>query len=255
VDLEKKATCRLADLKSCRVCVGGGIQLDSLDNDQVNRASFQGFWNNADLDDEDESVSVTFCFCPNSMWLSVWVYGWPREEWESVVTANNADDEDYVDADDVMDYLVDTVGARHPNATVEFQDVSFVVSTVHGALQRLLPAVRKLELDAERGEDQALFTFQGVVAGMMRHRGNENVAYTFVPQLNTVMSILQRLGIRKVADNHEMITFVLAQYEELGDAGTEEIFRNSLLERIRQAMTRNQSESHAAAGAGQMEEE
>jgi hypothetical protein len=249
--------CRLADLKSCRICVGGGIQVDSLDNDdEANRAPFEGFWNSTDADyDEDEPVSVSFCFSPNAMWLNCWVYGWPRREWVSVVTAENADDEHFVDIEDVMDYLVDTVAARHPNATVDFRTVSFNVSTVHGAIQRMLPPARKQELDAERVEHQASFDLYDFVATTMRDRGNENNFAIFSSQQATIMYTLDRLRIRKVADNQEMITFVIAQYEQLGDAGTDEIFRNSLLERIRQAMTRNQGESHAAAGAGQLEEE
>jgi hypothetical protein len=57
------------------------------------------------------------------------------------------------------------------------------------------------------------------------------------------------LGIRSMANNQEMITFVIAQYEELGEGRLDDILRNSLMEMIRRLMAQNQNEPQAAAGA------
>ena len=73
----------------------------------------------------------------------------------------------------------------------------------------------------------------------MRDRGNHNVYTVFSPQLETVVA----------DDNQEMITFVIAQYEELGENRLDDILRNSLMEMIRRLMARNQNEPQAAAGA------
>ena len=47
-----------------------------------------------------------------------------------------------IDTLDIIGYLVDTIAASSPEATVEFHHVSFVSGHVHGALKRLLPPHR-----------------------------------------------------------------------------------------------------------------
>jgi hypothetical protein len=107
----------------------------------------------------------------------------------AVVAAGNEDDDAFVDAEDVMDYLVDTVAANHPNATVGFKDVAVQVSLVRS----------NDCYDAERGEQQVLSALRGFVATTMRDRGNHRVYTVSIPQLETVVA----------DDNQEMITFVV----------------------------------------------
>jgi len=81
VPLESKLTCRLVDLRSCLICVGGGFTVESLDEQLSNRTLFESFLD-PDDGDGDNSKGVQFCFSPNSLWLSVVIHGWPRSEWE-----------------------------------------------------------------------------------------------------------------------------------------------------------------------------
>ena len=76
--------------------------------------------------------------------------GWPREEWEPILTEWN-----YDDTRNFVSVLVDDVAVQYPDATVEFRHVTFAVSGIHGALKRLLPPKRKEEvLQTEIGELQ-----------------------------------------------------------------------------------------------------
>ena len=145
LDLRQGSVCRLADLRDCHVCVGGGFPVASLDDQLPHTAGFQVFIDgNESSDDEGDEVKVSFCFSPHSIWLSVLIHGWPREEWEAFIRA------DIVGPDDTMKYLVDTVATRYPDATVEFSDMNFVTKSIHGALKRLLPPKRVMEVRAER---------------------------------------------------------------------------------------------------------
>jgi hypothetical protein len=141
--------CRLADLRDCHVCVGGGFPVATLDDQLPHTAGFQVFIDgNESSDDEGDEVKVSFCFSPHSIWLSVLIHGWPREEWEAVIQ------EDNVGPDDTMEFLVDTVANQYPDATVEFSDMCFVTKSIHGALKRLLPPKRVVEVRAEREENE-----------------------------------------------------------------------------------------------------
>jgi len=223
-DDETTTTCRLADLRGCRICVGGGITLDSLDDELANRATYDGFFDPDDDADGDNSKAVKFCFCPNTLWLTIVVHGWPREEWEAVIAADN------VNPDDVMSFLVETVASDHPEATVEFKDICFTVRTVHGALKRLLPQQRREEVRAERdGRDheanRAQSELMHFIATAMRNQGNQNGSALFIPQLNEVMRILAELGISELDNNEAVITTIVVGYEQLGRDGMDEVIR------------------------------
>jgi hypothetical protein len=187
-----------------------------------------------DLDpiyDSENSKYINFCSYRStySLWLSVVVHGWPRQEWEAAITARN--DENYrVDPPDMIRYLVETVAAQNPNATVEFLDVSFKASHVHGAFKRLLPPRRREPLrvvrrDAESLRNQPYFNLRlHFVAPAMRNRGNRNNASLFISQLNDVMEILKQLGIRDSRGaNESLINTLIAEYERLGREGKEAI--------------------------------
>ena len=124
---DKKFVCRLADLRDCHVCVGGGFPVASLDNNLPNNLFGGSFGSNI-----GDSIEIQFCFCPHSTWLTILVHGWPREEWEAMMEARD-------EPEDFVGFLVETVAAQYPDATVEFTDVCFVAKRVQGALKRLLP--------------------------------------------------------------------------------------------------------------------
>jgi hypothetical protein len=89
--------CRLADLRDCHICVGGGFPVASLDDNLANSAIFEG-WIDGDESDEGEesgdTCKVSFCFSPHTIWLTLLIHGWPREEWEAVIQANDIDPSD-----------------------------------------------------------------------------------------------------------------------------------------------------------------
>lgn len=132
--------CRLADLRSCRVCVGGGFALESLNDAQANHEGVEVFFNTDEDNDDENSKSITLCFAPNSTWLNAVVHGWPSGAIDPPEVLNS------------LEYLVDDVADEFPDATVEFKSTSFVVRHIHGALKRLLPPKRKEAVDADRAE-------------------------------------------------------------------------------------------------------
>lgn len=129
--------CRLADIRDCHICVGGGFPVANLEE---NDHSFQG-WIDGELGD---SVEIKIHFSPYSTWLSFAIHGWPREEWEAVIQEND------LDPDNIVGFLVEDVAAQYPNATVEFREISFVSGKIGGALKRLLTSRRKAEVREER---------------------------------------------------------------------------------------------------------
>mmetsp|Transcript_14407 Transcript_14407/g.26165 ORF Transcript_14407/g.26165 Transcript_14407/m.26165 type:complete len:88 (+) Transcript_14407:539-802(+) len=79
--------------------------------------------------DSENSKLVSFCFCPNSLWLTVYlvVCGWPRAEWEAIQT------EDF-DTEDCIRFLVETEALQHVDAAVPLDQILFIVAGIHGAL-------------------------------------------------------------------------------------------------------------------------
>ncbi len=138
VTLEQNSSniCRLADLRDCHICVGGGFPVATLDDTDPHDASFGGSIQGG----EGDICEVSFCFCPHATWLVLLIHGWPRREWEIAQMEG---------IEDLVSFLVG-VGATHPGATVEFTAVTFSVTSIHGALKRLLPPQRKEEVRAER---------------------------------------------------------------------------------------------------------
>lgn len=217
--------CRLADLRDCHVCVGGGFPVASLDDQLPHTAGFQGFFGDKFNDDEGDEIAVSFCFSPHTIWLSVLIHGWPREEWEAVIRADN------IGPDDTMEFLVDTVATQYPDATVEFSDMCFVTGSIHGALKRLLPPKRILEVRAEREENEnranpgfeALFLF---VVRTMRDQGNTANSALILPQLNTIMGFLGYMGVKRLGENDDLIIQAITAHESRGDEGLQELYNN-----------------------------
>jgi hypothetical protein len=218
--------CRLADLRDCHVCVGGGFPVASLDEQLPHTAGFQVFIDgNESSDDEGDEVKVSFCFSPHCIWLNVLIQGWPREEWEAVIQ------EDNLRPNDAMRFLVDGVANQYPDAIVKFRDMCFVTGSIHGALKRLLPPKRVVEVRAEREEHrsnndpeyEALYLF---VARTMRDRGNTANSALFVPQVGAVLLFLEAMGVDRLGENDDLIFQAITAHESNGNEGLQELFRN-----------------------------
>jgi hypothetical protein len=220
--------CRLADLRDCHVCVGGGFPVASVDEQLPHTAGFQVFIDGDEIsDDEGDELTVSFCFSPHSIWLRVLIHGWPREDWEVVIRADN------VGPDDVMEFLVDTVAAQYPDATVEFTGMCFVTKTIRGALRRLLPPKRVKEVRAERAENEnrapnpefeALYLF---VARTMRDQGNTANSALFIPQISTILSFLDHnMGVDRLGVNDDLVIQAITAHESNGSEGLQELLNN-----------------------------
>eukprot|EP00985_Skeletonema_marinoi_P032261 scaffold39084_cov200-Skeletonema_marinoi.AAC.7 len=150
VTLEQNSSniCRLADLRDCHICVGGGFPVASLDDILPNNATFEGWINGEDRRQgiSGDACEVSFCFCPHTIWLVILIHGWPREAWEAVIQEDDYDQDDQ----HVVHFLVENVAEQYPDATVEFKTVTFVTGSIHGALKRLLPP--KLRKKCEQTE-------------------------------------------------------------------------------------------------------
>jgi len=211
--------CRLADLRDCHVCVGGGFPVATLDDTLLNNGTFDGWIDGA----EGEACFISFCFGPHSTWLNVLIHGWPREEWEDMV-----EEYDYT-TQEFVPFLLG-VAAQYPGTTVEFIKVTFAVCSIHGALKRLLPPKRKEEVRAERDrrfaineeyEEYALCRF---VSKTMRERGNELRRALFVPQLDSIVSFLADMGINRLGINDDLIMTAIETHESRGVEGLDELF-------------------------------
>jgi len=193
--------CRLADLRDCHICVGGGFPVASLDDNLANSAIFEG-WIDGDESDEGEesgdTCKVSFCFSPHTIWLTLF-------------------------------FLVEDVVAQYPDATVEFKNVIFVTGSIHGALKRLLPPKRKEEVRADRDrrrqennpESDALYQF---VSRTMRERGNDAHRTLFLPQLYLIVGFLSAMGIDRLGENDEFIMTAIETHAQHGDVGLRDLF-------------------------------
>ncbi len=231
VKMEKNSnnTCRLADLRDCHICVGGGFPVATLDDEFPNDAGFDAFVYGEDSESTSSSGAcvASFCFSPYSIWLKVLIYGWPREEWEAFIQA------DTYGPDYICHYLVDIVAAQHPDARVEFKSVAFVAKHIHGALKRLLPPNRKEEVRADRDrriaeyhnpDFDALYHF---VASTMREQGNEANAALFVPQVDSILGFLGAMGVNRLGVNDELIATAIETHERLGEEGLQELYNQN----------------------------
>jgi hypothetical protein len=220
--------CRLADLRKCQICVGGGFPVASLDDTFANNPLFEGWISGEEEEEEEEeetstgdTCEVSFCFCPCSTWLVLSIHGWPREEWEAVIQAND------IDPDDVLPFLVEDVAAQYPDATVEFKVISFVAKEIHGALKRLLPSKRKEEVRADREARIANKDYREViefVARTMRERGNDTHASLFMPQLYSIVDFLSLMRIKELGGNVELIMTAIDVHAQHGAEGLRELF-------------------------------
>ena len=252
-------TCKLADLRDCHVCVGGGFPVASLNTRLPNAAPFEGWLHTLNPSNEEgesleDVVGGHICFCPHATWLTIWIRGWPREEWEAKIRADD------LGADEFVDYLADEVATQYPDATVEFKDVSFVTCSVYGALKRLLPASRKAEVRAERdkvqaNQDPALMEFVVFVSRELRDQGIDAGPELFMPQMQVVLGVLLAVGLQEKGENDEnvdqirQIVAICARFlEERGDESLEEIGAQALVS-AREAMQAAQEDEGGSGGA------
>ncbi len=211
--------CRLADLRDCHICVGGGFPVATLDDTLINNGTFDGWIDGA----EGEACFISFCFGPHSTWLNFLIHGWPRDEWDGM-----EEEYDYT-TQEFVPFLLG-VADQYPGATVEFIKVTFAVSSIHGALRRLLPPKRKAEVRADRArriaineeyEEYALCRF---VSKTMRERGNESRRASFVPQLDAIISFLSDMGINRLGMDDGLIVTAIETHERRGVEGLDELF-------------------------------
>jgi len=152
-------SCRLADLQSCYVNAGGGFPVA----DFGDRETFEKFWEfsgNAATSviekyDCDNTKHVSFVMGNGErrrFWLSAVVHGWPREHWKDAMIEMHdyVEHHNLLDSHTNVDYLVEVVAAKFPNATIEFLDIAFDISSMRGAFRKLIPDRRMLEVVAER---------------------------------------------------------------------------------------------------------
>lgn len=269
-------TCKLADLRDCHVCVGGGFPVASLHDRLPNAAPYEGWLHTITVDandgmtsgeddDFEDVVGGQICFCPHSTWLTIWIRGWPREEWEAKILADD------LNPDDFVEYLVDEVAARYPDATVAFKEVSFVAKSVYGALKRLLPAARKAEVRGERArvlanQNPTLEEFVVFVSRELRDQGVDAGPELFLPQLQVVLGVLIAVGLQEKGENDEnvdqirqTVAICVRFLEERGDESLEEIGSQALISarEAMQAAAQQEDEggsAGAAADAGNGEE-
>ena len=207
------AVCKLADLRDCHICVGGGFPVASLDDELPNNPFCQGWLydiNNPENGEDvgethSDVVGVRISFTPHTIWLALWIRGWPQEEWEAQIQADDINDRH---EGGIVQFFVDEVASRFPDATVEFKEVSFVVKNIHGAMKRLLPKARKAEVRTERDqriaeEDPSWIDFYEFVQSIMRERGVQGSPEIFRPQLNLVLDFLGDLGFTERGDDNE----------------------------------------------------
>ena len=179
VTLEQNSSniCRLADLRDCHICVGGGFPVASLDDTLQGNVSFGGciddtldenaIYNGWTDDGEGDTCQVSFCFPPHATWLTFHIHGWPREEWEPIMR-----ERDYDETRNFVSFLVDDVADQYQYATVEFKHVTFAARSIHGALKRLLPKKRKEEVRADR--DRRIAIQEGSDGGCSEDESEES---------------------------------------------------------------------------------
>lgn len=131
VGLETVMVCRLADLRHCRIQVGGGYEILSFLDPEP--SSFELAFNISDLDTRD-SKAIFFRFAPHGNWLHAIVKGWMR--WHQEREDGNI--ALYMDGDEAIVFLCEDVASRYPEAKVEFLSVSFPRTTIFPAMMRLI---------------------------------------------------------------------------------------------------------------------
>ena len=134
--------CKLEDLKSCHVCVGGGFTI-------INFGDHPEGW--LHVNEDTGEVECSTCFGgPFTLWVVFTIDGWPKEEWEPLLQSSDWE------PGMVVPYFVLSVAKQFPKATVRFLDVAFAASTIRGPLKRLLPKKRRAKVMAEKAENREL---------------------------------------------------------------------------------------------------
>lgn len=210
-DETAKSTCLLSDLKYCEVTVGGGFPFVVLDYDK--NTSYEGWLNGSS--DDDDIACVSICACPHTTWLSFRVRGWPRESWEPVYV------EDSINPGEIVNYLVETIATEFPEATVEFDSVSFVANNVHGALKRLLPPRRKEDIRADRAELQGFHDetdLKTSISRLIRSRGDDSHRDVHAFRVNAIFNFFKE-NMHNIEYSEESITRIIDIYITTGHLG------------------------------------
>jgi len=193
-------TCRLADLKSCVVCVGGGFPVVDFD---FGRKPFDGYLSADDSAESETGHVIHFCFGSDltSLWLTIVVHGWPRVEWEACIRLNS-------DRGLICSYLSEEVANNHPYATVEFKDATFVISSLIGSpIQQLLSPERLEQVTAERdGRDTtvtAMKTLRAHVSSTIRDLSEPRFSGVVDLRFRDAMAILNILNINELTEENK----------------------------------------------------
>ncbi|KAL9179587.1 hypothetical protein ACHAXT_008877 [Thalassiosira profunda] len=226
--------CLLADLTGCQVCVGGGFPVANFTDPEM----FQGWLHDTDEDDyegppPDGAVGMRFCFSPYSTWVTIWIRGWPKEEWEAEIRDGD------MDPNESVRFLIDDVASQYPEAMVKFKEVGFVTRHIHGALKRLLSPRRKAKVRADRdarneAADPQWDELTEFLMRTMRERGNEMGPETFMGQVSDVLTTLHRMGVHNTESGEErdaVVVQVVAWYEQFGADAMRDVVENALGQR------------------------
>jgi len=195
-------TCRLSDLKSCIVCVGGGFPMTSFEREPVVAL---GWLNADDSTDIDTGHTINFLFGNQvKLWLSIVVHGWPRVEWEAYIRSDPEPKPVRL-----CSYLSGEVANNHPYATVEFKDVSFFTSDLTGGpIQKLLSPERLEEVVAKRdGRDTtvtAIQVLESYVFSTIRDLSEELSGVVHL-RYRDVMAILNILNINELTEENKVL--------------------------------------------------
>eukprot|EP00985_Skeletonema_marinoi_P034509 scaffold44103_cov161-Skeletonema_marinoi.AAC.6 len=234
--------CRLADLRGCHICVGGGFPVATLDDTVSNNATFDGSIDG----DRRQTISgdaceVSLCFCPHTVWLNFLIHGWPREEWEAVIQ----EDDYHQDERHIIHFLVENVAEQYPDATVEFIAVTFATRNIPGALKRLLSSKRKEEVCADLDEQIAERDWEKVV-GFVKSNLQERGIFSQQYHSRVILAVLRVQGFktRTEANDDIILRFIAACEQSPGvfdsDDG-EEVF-TTLMQYLREQFGSDQDD-------------
>jgi len=164
VPLKNIKSCKLKDIGKCDICVGGGFTIESFqrDDDRIRDCFLH------QMDNGKIGCKVFFGGLPDSLsWygppdLMVFftIEGWPREEWKPLTVVPQG--ELPMNPEEMIQYIMDTVAKNHPDATAQFEHVTFWARTIQGPLRRVLTKKRKQQAEKEeleRRRPEALLEF------------------------------------------------------------------------------------------------
>jgi hypothetical protein len=137
--MKQLSSCALSDLGGVELCIGGICKAHFGSNSIV-----EGFTDRDQVTYVDDWGCMNFCFGGTGQcWLDVKVGPFPSQE------AFSAQVDEDIDAGLMVSFLTQELAVDHPELSVTFDDASFFVSAVKGAIRNLNldPAI---EVDAQR---------------------------------------------------------------------------------------------------------